>query len=89
MHIWLAKLLKSLLRDLSVEGDRYQLSCLAQFAEQVHYETEHEDLGFPHDHLILDELKLLIIVRRRSILLWDLLLLLNLLVRSVFTFDEA
>ncbi len=55
----------------------------------MHYETKHEDLGFPHDHLILYELKLFIIVRGRRALLRELLLQLDILVRSVFTFDEA
>ncbi len=59
--------MKILLRDLTVEGDRDQLSCLPQFTEKVHYETKHEDLGFPHDDLILDDLELLLIVKGRGI----------------------
>ena len=81
MHIWHGELMKSLFRYLTVEGNRYQLSCLAQFTEKVHYETKHEDLGFPHDDLILDDLELLLIVKGRGILHREvLLLLLDLLV---------
>ena len=76
MHIWQGKLVQTLSRDLTVEGDRYQLSCLAQFTEKVHYETEHEDLGFPYGDLILDHLELLLIVNGRGILQCEVLILL-------------